>query len=67
MNSKTISPHRSSRAVGEKDSGSEELGNNVKTNIGMDDIKTMSNECMPIEEDEEAAEEDHVTEAPVKI
>ena len=42
MNSKTISPHRSSKDIGEKDSGSVVMGDNAMERIEMEENENMT-------------------------
>ena len=57
MNSKTISPQEASKALDEKDSGSVVVKNIVDGENDKTGGESLKDECMPIEEEEDAAED----------
>ena len=66
MNSKTISPHGVSKALDMKDSRSVGMADNAEAITGESGNENLNGECMPVEEDEDAAE-GQTTEESVKI
>ena len=57
MNSKTISPQEVSKALDTKDSGSVAMEGNVGEETDKTGGENLKGECMPIEEDEDATED----------